>query len=155
MYTPHTVTIFNAHEDPDFTLRYSVTVLEGVFLDTTTGAGNSNTGAQGQNSASLYIPFSVKATDAVTGERKKYVPGITFHALDWQGDAWTLEGGGENSGIDCYYIKGRVNDVIDVENDAIDYDTLRGKFPDVYAVQSVRTCDYGSKDMQHWAVTSR
>ena len=147
MYTPHTVTLFNAIEDAEsLEMSYNMTVLDGVFLDCTERKSNTNTGAQPGNTVTLYIPFNVTAKDVFTAAEKLYQPPKVFDNADDKSTLWTLKSAGESSGAACYFVKGIVPE-------AISYGKLKEAYDDVYDISSVRTLDYGSADMQHWMVT--
>jgi len=149
MYTPHTVTIYNVTEDPDtLDIDYNITVLLGVFLDRSQARNIEKSGLRDADSATLFIPFSVKAVDGITGAKKKYIGPKAYRGLADTSGYWTLEAGGVSSGVDCFFVKG-----IYVSKDG--YKHIREYNDDVYDVTTVDTRDFGSEDMQHWQVGAR
>ena len=153
MYTPHTVTVYNVGENPE-TLQqeYNVTFLRGVFLDRRQAANIEKSGLRDADSATLYIPFTVEAVDAVTETPKQYMPPKAYRAAEAEGidvsDYWTLEPGGLASGMDSFFIKG---EVLNYNG----YGYLREHYDDVYDISTIDTRDFGSADMQHWQVGAR
>ena len=149
MYTPHTVTIYNVGEDPD-TLQqeYNITFLRGVFLDRREASNIEKSGLRDADVASLFIPFSVKAVDAVTGAPKQYIGPKAYRQLADVSGYWTLESGGLASGADSFFIKG---EVVNYNG----YARMRELYDDVYDITTIDTRDFGSPDMQHWQVGAR
>lgn len=96
---PHTVTLLNTRvtTDPatmrDAEERYA-TVLCGVLLQGAAGAKAGQNGRDGEDVVTLYIPFSVLAADAATGENKQYIEPHAFWALEDRTGYWTLSGRG-------------------------------------------------------------
>ena len=149
MYTPHSVTVYNVSEDPDtLDLIYNVTFLRGVFLDRREAASIEKSGLRDADSATLFIPFSVEAVDAVTGSPKQYIGPKAYRQLEDTSGYWTLEGGGMNSGEDSFFIKG---EVLNYNG----YAKMRELYDDVYDITTIDTRDFGSPDMQHWQVGAR
>lgn len=149
MYTPHTVTIYNATTDPvTLSIAYNITVIEGVFLDVSKAANVQKTGLGDADSATLYIPFNVTARDGTTGAIKAYKPPKEYRAFSDKSGYWTIEPGGKDSSIGCFFVKGRA------VSDA-GYKYLRENFDHVYDVTTVDIRDFGSADMQHWQVGGR
>ena len=134
MYTPHTVTLVMVEDD-----SYNTVVLHGVFLDLSKRSNVNRSGLADADAATLYIPFSIN-----TG--KTYLPHKDYAALENRGDYWTLFDDGDNSGADCYFIKGEQN--IDV----YPFSKAREKHDYVYRVSSVDLRDFGAAAMQHWQV---
>lgn len=149
MYTPHTVTIYNVGEDPE-TLKpeYNITILHGVFLDRREAANIEKSGLRDADAATLFIPFSVEAVDAVTGTPKTYIGPKAYRQLADPSDYWTLESGGVSSGADSFFVKG---EVINYSG----YGKMRELYDDVYDITTIDTRDFGSADMQHWQVGAR
>lgn len=146
MYAPHTVTVYNVSQETDKTTfeevtRLYATVLKGVFLEASKSVNVRESGLEGADAVNLYIPFSVKAVDGVTGAERRYVgPQEYWKAVDRSG-LWTLTVDG--NGGDTFFIKGEY--VTDSETDALLHD-------DCYSVTKVDAKDFGSSDMQHWEV---
>lgn len=153
MYTPHTVTIYNVGENPD-TLEqtFNVTFLRGVFLDRRQAANIEKSGLRDADAATLFIPFTVEAVDAVTETPKMYLGPKAYRSMEAEGEDvsgfWTLEPGGLSSGADSFFIKG---EVLNYNG----YGYLRDHYDDVYDITTIDTRDFGSADMQHWQVGAR
>ena len=149
MYTPHAVTIYNVTENPDtLELEYNVTFLRGVFLDRHEAANITKSGLRDADAATLFIPFSVEAVDAVTGDPKQYIGPKAYRQLADTTGYWTLEGGGMSSGADSFFIKG---EVLNYKG----YAKMREMYDDVYDITTIDIRDFGSADMQHFQVGAR
>ena len=149
MYTPHTVTIYNVSENPDtLEQEYNITFLRGVFLDRTEAANIEKSGLRDADAATLFIPFTVDAVDAVTGAKKSYIGPKAYRQLEDRSAYWTLEGGGMSSGADSFFVKG---EVVNYNG----YAHMRDLYDDVYDITTIDTRDFGSADMQHWQVGAR
>ncbi len=149
MYTPHSVTVYNVSENPEtLKLEYNVTFLRGVFLDRREAANIEKSGLRDADAATLFIPFSVEAVDAVTGAAKQYIGPKAYRQLSDVTGYWTLEGGGMSSGADSFFIKG---EVLNYNG----YSKMRELYDDVYDITTIDTRDFGSPDMQHWQVGAR
>lgn len=149
MYTPHIVTLYNSRENPlTLTLEQNITVLDGVFCDAGKAANKANTGLTDGDTVSLYIPFNVIARDGTTGAQKRYLPPKQYEAAADKSGCWTLNPGGKESGVSCYFVKGRV-----VSDEG--YAAIRKQYDEVYDVTNVYTRDFGSEDMRHWQVGGR
>lgn len=146
MYTPHTVTLYNVFHTVDEstfeeTTETYITILEGVFLDQSKGVNVRESGLEGADAATLYVPFSVRATDGMTGDAKRFVEPVEFvNAVDKSG-LWTLD-----TGRNTYFIKGIV--VAPKQSELLTQLSHDG----VYNVTKVDAKDYGSPSMQHWEV---
>ena len=146
MYAPHTVTIYNAVQEIDPTTLDEVekvysTILRGVMLQASKGVNVRESGLEGADAVNLYIPFSVKAVDGVTGKLKTYIAPQSFFNAANKSDLWTLSYNG-NGDMTCF-VKGEfVSDNMTV---VLSHD-------DCYNVTKVDAMDYGSPDMQHWEV---
>ena len=149
MYTPHTVTIYNVGENPD-TLQqeYNMTFLRGVFLDRRQAANIEKSGLRDADAATLFIPFSVEAVDAVTGTPKHYIAPKAYRQLSDTSGYWTLESGVLASGADSFFVKGEIVNYLG-------YGKMRELYDDVYDITTIDTRDFGSADMQHWQVGAR
>lgn len=137
MYTPHTVTMVNVVDD-----GYNSVVLNGVFLDLSKRSNINKSGLSDADSATLFIPFSIQ-TD------KTYLPPKQYKSLTERGGYWTIFDDGDNSGADCYFIKGEQNVNI------YPFSKARDTYDYVYKVSSVDLRDFGSEAMQHWMVGGR
>lgn len=138
MYTPHTVTLVVAGADDS----YNAVVLRGVFLDLSKRSNINKSGLADADSATLFIPFDV-------GADKEYLPPKEYAAQEDKTDFWTLFDDGEDSGADCYFIKG------EVETDLYPFSTARNAHDYCYQVSSVDLRDFGSERMRHWQVGGR
>lgn len=146
MYAPHTITVYNAVQETDpatfeeITKLY-VTILRGVMLQDSKAVNVRESGLESADAVNLYIPFSVKAVDGVTGKPKTYTgPQSFFKATDKSG-LWTLSLNG-NGGL-TFFVKGEF--VTDKEDVAMAQDGC-------YNVTKVDEKDFGSVDMRHWEV---
>lgn len=149
MYAPHTVTVYNAHENMD-TLKneYNITVLEGVFLDISKGANVMKSGLANADSATLFIPFGIHAVNGVTGREQTYIEPKEYERASDKSPYWTIREGGTSSNKDCFFVKGRV--IADM-----DFQEINAYYDNVYRVSSVDLRDFGSPEMQHWEVSGR
>lgn len=145
---PHTVTVYNKMADEKTGISmYNITILRGVFLDISKGANVMKSGLVSADSATLYIPMSIKAINADTGEEQKFVGQKEYERLA-QSDIheyWTLRTGGISSTVDCFFVKGEVTD-------KSGFNDMKNRYDDVYDVSTVDTKDFGSKSMWHWEV---
>ena len=149
MYTPHTVTLYNVTENPDtLELDYNITFLRGVFLDRHEASNIVKSGLRDADAATLFIPFSVKAVDAITETPKQFIGPKAYRALADPSGYWTLESGGISSPADCFFVKG---ELVNYSG----YDKIRNTYDDVYDVTTIDTRDFGSSGMQHWQVGAR
>lgn len=146
MYTPHTVTLYNVfHTVDESTFEEStethITILEGVFLDQSKGVNVRESGLEGADAATLYIPFSVRANDGLTGNEKRFAEPMEFVKAADKTGLWTLE-----PGRNTFFIKGIVVAPGETEmHTQLSHDG-------VFAVTKVDAKDYGSPSMQHWEV---
>lgn len=148
MYTPHTVTIYNAIENPDtLVISYNLTVLNGVFLDMSKSDNVKTSGLENADSVTLFIPFSVDARSS-TGVAKTYLSPKEFERAANKSLYWTIGTGGDTSSVSTYFIKG-------VGALFSSYKDLRNYYDYVFDATSVDIRDYGSPHMQHWMVSGR
>lgn len=147
MYTPHTVTIYNVTKetDPvtfDDIVTNHITVLTGVFLDASKGTNVRESGLVGADAVVLHIPFSVTATDGVTGNAKTYVGPMEYWRAADKSGLWTLS-------IDrnTFFVKGEV-----VEDEHATEEFINLMHDGVYTVTKVDEKDFGSGHMRHWEV---
>jgi len=137
MYTPHTVTLIISEED-----SFNVAVLHGVFLDLGKRSNVMRSGLQDADSATLFVPFSVDCD-------KQYVPPREYLSRDDKSGLWTLLDGDNDSGLECYFIKGEV-----LEN-LWPYSAARLNHDYCFRVSSVDLRDFGRESMRHWMVGGR
>ena len=140
MYTPHTVTLFIASEGNTGT-EYNSVVLHGVFLDLNKRSNINRSGLSDADSATLFIPFSI-VTD------KEYLTPKEYAREPDKSGYWTIFDGGDESGADCFFVKGEINGLYS-------YAEAREQLDYVYHVTSVDLRDFGSARMQHWMVGGR
>lgn len=146
MYTPHTVTVFNVDEDMDsFLPVVNAVVIRGVFLDISEGSNVEKSGLESANKATLYIPFSAKAVDAVDGMEKSYLNPKEYQNADNKRPYWTLRKSSPDSAAPCFFVKGEVSELVE-------YSEAKNRFDFVYDVKTVDLRDFGSEDMRHWEV---
>jgi hypothetical protein len=146
MYTPHMVTLYNVFHTIDEstfeeTTETHITILEGVFLDQSKGVNVRESGLESADAATLYIPFSVHATDGLTGNEKRFAEPVEFVKAADKTGLWTLE-----PGRNTFFIKGSV-----VAPGETEMHTQLGH-DGVYTVTKVDAKDYGSPSMRHWEV---
>ena len=142
---PHTVTVYNVQTDesPETmfksrTINY-ITVLRGVLLSTSHRSANSKNGLVGADEATLYVPFSVKATDGLTGAIKLYADPLKFSQAEDRSGLWTFSSDGNS-----YVVDGEV-----VEPN-MSVQELESKY-DVYNVVCADKMNFGGR-MAHWEV---
>ena len=145
MYTPHTVTIINATEGEDYEMQYNLTVLHGVMLQASKRNNVNKSGLTDADAVTLFIPFSVQATDATGSLLKVFRSPKAYAALVTKDLAWTLQGGDDSAAASCFFIKGEVTE-------ALSYADALNTYDEVYRVTSVDIRDFGSASMQHWQV---
>lgn len=148
MYTPHVVTLILADEQDDG-MHYNPVILDGVFLDLSKRSNINRSGLADADSATLFIPFSVKAYDGETGNDKTYIPPKGYAAMVDKSGYWTLFDGGESSGAECFFIKGKIDE------EALSYAEALKKYDYVYRVSTVDLRDFGRESMRHWQVGGR
>lgn len=139
---PHTVTLYQTEVVPgekyNDTIVNHITVLEGVLLIESKAANVRETGLEGADAANLHIPFSVKATDGVTGQEKTYVDPVEgWKKATDKSDIWTIA-------IGTVFVKGRV-----VEPDT-DQQQLESDYDGVYRATKVDKLDFGG--FPHWEI---
>lgn len=149
---PHTITLYNVEiihgPDYDDTIVNHITILRGVFLEACKAINVQKSGLVGADAATLYIPFSVEAVNAVTGKRKRYIPPIEFWRVEDKSGFWTLAITSKEPGVsgNTFFVKGEA-----VEPDkAMDF--IEMKYDHVYDITKIDEKDFGSPDMQHFEV---
>lgn len=143
---PHTVTIYNVVQEIDPTTLDEVekvytTILRGVMLQASKAVNVRQSGLEGADAATLYIPFAVEAVDGKTGAAKAYAKPQEFVKAADRSGLWTLSYNG--NGGETVFVKG---EFISENMTVVQY------HDDCYKVTKVDTMDYGSPDMQHWEV---
>ena len=142
---PHTVTLYTivSEEDPstfEETTNSYITILRGVLLDAVKAKNVNESGLEGADSVTLYIPTSVAAIDGVTGEEKEYMRPVEFFRQEDRSGLWTL-----STSRNTFFVKG----------EAVHPDWTAQKidatYDDVYDVNTVDFKDFGG-EMSHWEV---
>lgn len=140
---PHTVTLYNVERvlgpgGREDRINH-ITVLEGVLLAEEQGASARKGGPDAADSATAYIPYTVKATDGVTGAAKAYVPPKAFAAAEDKSGLWTLE-----PGEGCFFVRGTV-----VETE-MSFQQLLAGYDGVYRLRRCAQRDYSAAGLEHW-----
>lgn len=131
MYTPHTVTVwYTGGAEPH------VTVLRGVFYDAAKAANAAKVGMEGADAVDLYIPLSVKATDAA-GEPRQFVGPKAFAAAEDKSGLWTLD-----TGQTFFFVKGEVTE-------GRTFQEVNARHDNVHRITKVDVKDFGSPSMHH------
>lgn len=146
MYAPHTVTVYNLSTETDKTTFEEITVLhatvlKGVLLQACKAVNVNKSGLVGADAVTLYVPFSVSATDGETGHVKEYTAPQHYWSAEDRTGLWTLSVDG--NGGTTYFVKGEY---------LIDNPDILLAQDDCYKVTKVDMLDYGSEDMRHWQV---
>ena len=140
---PHTVTLYTVltEADADFheTRVNHITILRGVLLDESKAANVRSSGLEGADAAELYIPFSVRAEDGVTGRPKQYTGPMEFWRAEDKSGLWTL-----SDGENCFFVKG-----VAVEPEAA-VERIERMYDSVYQMTKVDRKDFGG--LPHWEV---
>lgn len=135
----HTVTVYNTGENPvTFEPETHITVLKGVFYDARKAANVIESGLTNADSVNLIIPFSVDATDGVTGEAQTYLPPKEYEN-DNQSKTWTIK-----TGDNCFFVKGNI------VRPGLSFQEINAAFDNVHKVTSVDEKDFGN--LKHWEV---
>ncbi len=150
---PHTVTVYNVVIKQDQAslkdvIVNHITILHGVLLEIQKAVNVRESGLEGADAATLYIPFSVRAVDGVTGKPKRYVSPMEFWRMDDRSGVWTLSISSRNPAVDgnTFFVKGEA-----VEPDARP-EEIEMKYDHVYDLTKIDPKDFGSPELQHWEV---
>lgn len=152
---PHTVTIYNVEITTDqATLRDTavnhITVLTGVLLDASKAVNVRESGLEGADAVNLYIPFSVKAADGVTGKAKQYIGPLEFWQAEDKSEYWTMSvGSARTRGVSgsCFLVKG------EAVHPELDVQTIEMLYDHVYDITSIDEKDFGG--LRHWEVGAK
>ena len=144
MYAPHTVTVYNVIQELDpATFRETeatyITILRGVFLDAVKASNVRSSGLESADAVTLFIPFSVDASDP-SGTPKTFTNPQAFLASDDKNEWWTLSTAGDAG--ETFFVKGEV----------VTTATIARAMDGSYAVTKVDEKDYGRPHMRHWEV---
>ena len=144
---PHTVTVYVITEDPLTLLPTpDITVLRGVLLDAKKGANVVNSGLEGADAVTLYIPFDVTAVDGLTDLPKTWLPPRAWEQEADRAPYWTLDTGSLDSAV-CFFVKGE--EVLP----NMTFQQINLRRDGVYTVTSVDIKDFGG--LQHLEVGGR
>lgn len=94
---PHTVTVYlKGEENPvTFEKETHITVLEGVFYDSSKAVNVRESGLANADSVNLIIPFGVKAVNGETREEQTYLPPKEYETSMEKERHWTIRAEGE------------------------------------------------------------
>lgn len=137
---PHIVTIYNTGEENPVTFEKEthITVLRGVFYDSTKAVNVLQSGLTGADSVNLIIPFGVEAVDGVTGEPQEYLPPKEYETAVEKSNYWTIRTS------DCFFVKG------EVVRPGLSFGEINRAFDNVHNVTVVDEKDFGN--LKHWEV---
>lgn len=138
---PHTVTVYlPGDEDPvTFKKITHITVLEGVFYDSSKAVNVRESGLTNADSVNMLIPFYVKATNGETGEEQTYLPPKEYDTAMDKEKHWTIR-----SSDDCFFVKGKV------VRPGLSFQEINAAFDNVHRVNVVDEKDFGN--LKHWEV---
>ena len=134
MYAPHTVTVYFTGGEENH-----ITVLTGVFYDGSRAAGTAAEGLTGTAGAALFIPFGVKAEDALTGRARRYAGPKQFAAAEDRSGLWSL-----GLGEQWFFVKGRVTEP------AMNFQQIKARYEGVHRLVRVNERGFGSAEMRHF-----
>ena len=142
MNSPHTVSLINLHNG-----QPHLTILRGVMLQAQNGRSVQLRGDADAADATLYIPLSVKAEN-IAGESVSFLPPLEYARCSDPENHWTLQPEGESAGRSSFFVKGELPGPCTLAE-------ARESFDFVYTVAGWQLHDYGSRNMQHYEVTSK
>lgn len=155
---PHTITVYNVEVVTDKETVSSkvinhITILRGVLADASRAVNVRDSGLVNADAVNLYIPFSADATDAVTGEKKDYLPPAEFWRREDKSGFWTLAITAKGPSLHGYtfFIKGVSLPPEGTAPDKV-VERVEALYDGVYSITKIDTKDFGSPDMQHWEV---
>ena len=129
---PHTVTIYNTWENPvTLDTENHVTILRGVFYDSSKAVNVRESGLTNADSVNLIIPFSVEAVDGVTGKKQTYLPPKEYETAMDKSEHWTIRA------KDCFFVKG------EVVRPGLSFQEINASFDYVHNVTTVDEKDFG------------
>ena len=130
MYTPHTVTVYNVREDPrTFERSVAITLLPGVLLEGSEGASARVGKMAGDAKAHLFVPYAVRARDALTGDSRAWAGAREYAAAADKSGLWTLDPNKD------FFVLGEVVD------ESGDFQTINTAHDGVYRVTDVKVGD--------------
>ena len=116
MYTPHTVSLINYHNNLPH-----LTVLRGVMLQGPDGRAVLQRGEQVSDNITLYIPFAVRA-ETPSGDPASFLPPKEYAACADPSGYWTLQAEGESAGRCGFFVKGELSEPLTLEEAYDRYD---------------------------------
>ncbi len=131
---PHTVTVYlTGDEDPvTFEKITHITVLNGVFYDSSKAVNVRESGLANADSVNMLIPFDVKATNGETGEEQTYLPPKEYETSMDKEKHWTIR-----TGDDCFFVKGKI------VRPGLSFQEINASFDNVHKVNVVDPKDFG------------
>ena len=152
MYTPHEVTVINAVRE-NGEMRYHAAVLHGVMMQAVSASVTGDSGLNPaasvfsfKEAATLFIPFSVKATSPNGETEMTWLSPLAYEAAADKSRVWTLRSGSKDAPANCFFIKGEATE-------PCGYAEANATYDQVYNITAVDIHDYGSPAMRHWEVT--
>ena len=142
MYTPHTVSLINFHNDTPY-----LTVLRGVMLQALNGQSVQRRGDQDEANATLFVPLSVRAANSA-GESVSFLPPRDYARCADPDLYWTLQTEGGSAGRCSFFVKGEIPAACSLAE-------ARERYDYVYVVAGWQLHDYGSINLQHFEILSR
>lgn len=136
---PHIVTVYNTSENSaTFEVENHITVLRGVFYDSSKAVNVRESGLANADSVNLIIPFGAEAVDGVTGEKQAYLPPKEYETAVDKSKYWTIKTD------DCFFVKGKV------VRPGLSFQKINEYFDYVHKVTTVDMKDFGN--LKHWEV---
>lgn len=142
MYTPHTVSLINFHNDIPY-----LTVLRSVMLQALNGQSVQRRGDQDEANATLFVPLSVRAENPA-GESVTFLPPHEYARCTDPDRHWTLQPEGESAGRCSFFVKGELSAACSLTD-------ARERCDYVFVVAGWQLHDYGSLSMRHFEILSR
>ena len=142
MITPHVVSLISFHSE-----RAYLTILRGVMLQALNGRSTRFRGDADENSAVLYVPFSVHARNEA-GESVSFLPPLEYARCSDPEKHWTLQPEGTGAGRCSFFVKAELSGACTLAE-------ARRTCDDVYIVAGYYVHDYGSPSMRHYEVVSK
>ena len=138
---PHPVTVYLTGDEAPVTFEAAthITVLRGVFYDSSKAVNVRESGLTNADSVNLIIPFSVEAVDGVTGKKQTYLPQKEYETAMDKEKHWTIR-----TGDDCFFVKGKI------VRPGLSFQEINASFDNVHQVNVVDPKDFG--DLKNWEV---
>lgn len=138
---PHTVTLYlHGEENPStFERETHITVLKGVFYDSSKAVNVRESGLVNADSVNLIIPFSVRAVTGETGEEQTYLPPKEYETSMEKEKHWTIR-----AADDCFFVLG------EIVRPGLSFQEINAAFDNVHRVNVVDTKNFGR--LKHWEI---